>query len=484
MDGISCMSCHTMEDIDLFNHSGGFIHFNTDSTIYGPYQDPKGVTMTLYTGLQPKYAAHISSSALCGKCHGLVVDIPGRELGFVEQATYMEWTNSDFDERKEDCQDCHMPVAESPVIIASGVSDLGYRDPFYQHQFAGSNVLILKMLRDNSDLLKVKATKANFDSSISYNMTMLRHQTLDLKLQQETPVNDSLVFSVHITNKAGHKLPTGYPARRVIMQFAFIDEANGDTIFQSGALTPDGHLVHRDTDFQPHFERISSPYDAQIYQALMADASGNPTTTLAYGDHFLKDNRLVPHGFSMSHYSKDTTQIVGNALNDPDFNHDSNGQEGSGTDILYYQFPSPANGKFKAIITAWYQVLPQNWVHDLGDDHELFRRFKDLYAATTDKTIAMVSDSIKSISVSAKEAITTQVLLYPSLLGNNRLIHIETPWSDDISFTLYSTDGNVRYHSKIENDRPVRLPQNLPAGIYAAVISHQGIRVLKWIAVQ
>lgn len=484
MDGISCMACHTMQDTGLFEHNGGFIHFNTDSTIYGPFHDPKGVTMTLYTGLQPIYGAHIKSSALCGKCHGLVVDIPGRELGFVEQATYMEWSNSNYDERNIQCQDCHMPVAESPVIIASGVSDLDYRDPFYQHQFAGANSLILQMLRDNRDLLNVKASVANFDSSLKYNLTLLRNQTLDIDLKQENNNNDSLLFSVHLKNKAGHKLPTGYPARRVILQFAFINELNGDTLFQSGALTPDGHLVYKDSDFQPHFEKITSPYDAQIYQAFMADASGNATTTLAYGDHFLKDNRLVPQGFSMTHYARDTTPIIGRALLDPDFNHDSLGQEGSGTDIIYYQFPTPAQGKYKAIVTAWYQVLPKKWVHDLGDDHELFRRFTALYESAEEKSVAIVSDSITSISLANEKGIEPMISLYPSLLTQSRIIHVETPWTEGTQLSLFDMNGNHVFHCNVHSGVPIQLPRELSPGLYIASISHNQQRVLKWVAIQ
>ena len=48
---------------------------------------------------------------------------------YVEQATYHEWLNSAFaddGDTPKDCQDCHMPLVDGGVIIASGQASLGH----------------------------------------------------------------------------------------------------------------------------------------------------------------------------------------------------------------------------------------------------------------------------------------------------------------------------------------------------------------------
>ncbi len=54
-----------------------------------------------------------------------------------------------------------------------------------------------------------------------------------------------LHIDVLVENLTGHKLPTAYPSRRVWLHVA-IHDRNGLTVFESGALNPDGSIQGND----------------------------------------------------------------------------------------------------------------------------------------------------------------------------------------------------------------------------------------------
>ena len=51
------------------------------------------------------------------------------------------------------------------------------------------------------------------------------------------------------------------------------------------------------TRFEPHYTEITRPGQVEIYEAILADREGKVTTGLLTGVRFIKDNRLLPHGF-------------------------------------------------------------------------------------------------------------------------------------------------------------------------------------------
>src|SRR5690606_21447236 len=106
---------------------------------------------------------------------------------------------------------------------------------------------------------------------------------------------------VRVENLAGHKLPTGYPSRRVWIEFT-VRNAGGNVVFRSGALEPDGSILGNDNDrdprlFEQHHSRISTPEQVQVYESIMAAPDGTVTTGLLTAVDYLKDNRLLPRGF-------------------------------------------------------------------------------------------------------------------------------------------------------------------------------------------
>ena len=465
LDGVSCVSCHALENKELFEIPGGYLHYNTDSVIYGPFPNPYGVTMTQYTGLYPTYSPHISSSGLCGKCHSLITEVPGRSFGFVEQAVYQEWLNSSYSVEKIRCQDCHMPAANSPVVISSGVSGLDPRSPFAQHQLSGGNVFMLNMLKNNRESLGLPATEANFDSAIAYNTMMLRHNTLDLNLSFEDYGKDSLDFSILLINKAGHKLPSGYPSRRLFIRFYVVDGVNGDTIFQSGAIDQKGNLIHRDQSFQEHYNVINQNDQTQIYELVPGDINNKPTTILTAAVVPLKDNRLTPRGWKNGHFTKDTTSIVGAANLDPDFNHSAIG-EGSGTDVVYYRIPRPGNQRLKVYVRAYYQAIPQKWVHDLDpEENSYITSFKHMYFQEPSSSFEIASDSLVQINLSKKYVSQPSAEIYPNFLTSGSSLHFNGFENRLIDIKIYNLKGQLILVRKQASYEPLLLPP-LPPSTY------------------
>lgn len=369
--GVSCHSCHAIGDSSsLGNSFTGEIPFDTNRFIYGPFPGPLAGPMQLYVGLTPVYGPHVSESKTCSPCHTLIsntVDLTGNATGatFVEQAVYQEYLNSDYPVNLQiKCQTCHMPKIEDPIKIANGYTALPGRSPFNLHTFSGANSFMVNLIKNNKASLGVSASDANFDSTLVAIDKLLKTQTIDLTTQFDSTANDTAFFRVDLTNKAGHKFPSGYPARRAVLQFVAL-KPNGDTLFASGVFDSIFEVKNITTPFEIHHNTIRNQNDAQIYEMVMGDVNGNLTTVLERGASHLKDNRIPPLGFTTTHISYDTIQIVGDALTDPDFNK-TLGLEGSGKDIVHYNVPlNGYTGSLNIVANLYYQAVPPRWLDEM-----------------------------------------------------------------------------------------------------------------------
>ncbi len=145
------------------------------------------------------------------------------------------------------------------------------------------------------------ATRAQVDETVARVLDQLQNRTATVSIDSMQIDGGTLQAAVTVTSQTGHKLPSGYPARRAWLHVTVTDGA-GSVIFESGAFNPDGSIAGNDNDadaalFEPHYDLIDSPDQVQIYEAIMQDVAGAPTTTLLSGAGYLKDNRLLPDGF-------------------------------------------------------------------------------------------------------------------------------------------------------------------------------------------
>ncbi|MEO8067078.1 MAG: T9SS type A sorting domain-containing protein [Flavobacteriales bacterium] len=411
LDGVSCVPCHIQSADSIGLLFSGNLRFDTlGRPLYGPYDDGLfGSPMSSFVGYEPLYSPHINDAGLCAGCHTLItetVDLSGVPTGghFVEQATYHEWLNSSFNTDVDPdngitCQGCHVPRIDDAVVISANYLFLQGRSPFGLHHFAGANTFMLQLLKDNIAALGLTAQESQFDSTLALTYTQLQQNSLMLDVSVVGRAPDTAYIDVALTNLAGHKFPSGYPSRRAFVELDVLND-EGDTIFSSGGWDEEYEVNGHDAEWEPHHDVITAEDQAQIYEQVMADVNGDKTTVLERAAGLLKDNRLVPLGFTTSHPSYDTTLIENVPTTDIDFNRDALGVEGSGTDIVHYHVPM--NGYIgPAHIHAkfWYQTAAPRWMQEMfAHTSAEIDSFRTMYDNADGTPVLVQSDSLVDVT--------------------------------------------------------------------------------------
>ena len=480
LDGVSCTSCHTMTDEGFGTTFSANITYDTNQTTFGPYTNPFTGPMINVTGFTPVYGPHISTSEQCGICHTLItnpLDLDGVPTGtsFVEQAIYHEWLNSDYSAEGTSCQDCHMKKIEEPVVISPLPTNLNARTPFSEHEIAGGNVFMLNLLKNNIDELDLNATTAQFDDVISRTELMLQ-SALEINIEEGTWTEDGVEIKVTLINKTGHKLPSGYPSRKMYIEFTAFSE-NQDTIFHSGGINANGRIIgESDSAFEPHYTEITSEDQVQIYELAMGDINADLTTVLEYAYQPLKDNRIPPKGFVNDHFSYDTIPIIGEALNDDNFNY-SNSIEGSGSDIIYYKLSPELNygDAFFVNVKINYLSVPRKWLDEMFEHQsDAIDSFKAMYDQA-DGTPYLIKESEIFVMLEDIEENNDFIFsVYPNPTAD--IVNIET--KSPASFVeIYNVDGKLieRIDAKSKQSLKIDLPQE--SGIYVVKVVLEDGRV-------
>jgi hypothetical protein len=370
-DGVSCSVCHQVEKTGLgtpasFSGQLNFasIHDTHQRPEYGPFvvdQPHQRVMQSSTNGMVPQASDHIRDSALCGSCHTLyteALDPAGKPVAtFPEQMPYLEWLHSDYPNRST-CQGCHMPEVQEPVAVTAVFGPL--RQGMHRHEFIGGNFLLQQMLNDYRADLHTAALPHELIAASGRTIDFLKSQSARVTLQNEQQQSARLSLDVHVENLTGHKMPTAYPSRRAWLHFT-VQDRDGRTIFESGALNPDGSIIGDDNDadphrYEPHYREITDPQQVEIFESILGDARGNVTTGLLSAVGYLKDNRLLPTGFDKRSASHDIA-VVGNALDDPNFL----GKEST----IRYVINAAASGPFHVRAELWYQPIGFRWAHNL-----------------------------------------------------------------------------------------------------------------------
>lgn len=423
MDGVSCTVCHQITSESMGNSSGSFI-IGTNKQIWGPYGNPFASPMVVNTGFTPVFGEHIQDSRLCGSCHTLItnsLDLDGIPTGeeFVEQAIYHEWKNSNFSVNDVSCYNCHVPEITDVVKISTMPPWLEGRSPFGMHHLQGANVFMLRLLRNNIDTLGLTANATQFDSTINRTLKNLQLLSLETTLTETKRTPDSLYVNLGLQNLAGHKLPAGYPSRRVFVELYAIAEG-GDTIFHSGKMNDQYDLIDEDSEYEPHYKLIDKDDQIQIYEMVMGDIENNVTTILEQAYLHLKDNRLPPVGFSTEHESYDTIQIVGNAGSDENFNKVGI-EEGSGKDLLSYRIHLAEHATQSVNLTAkiHYQTVSGKWLEQMfqhsSEDIDLF---KNLYQEANKEPVLMDEVYLVSVPTTTINHKDLDFVIYPNPASN------------------------------------------------------------------
>ena len=440
-EGVSCTLCHQIQNLDLGTEDSFSGHYNIAEadeanafTIYGPYQNPLTGPMRNNSAYTPVAGNHMTGSEHCATCHTLYTPTLTVEDGipngnnFLEQAPYLEWQNSIYktgSTQEQQCQDCHMADPE-PATYTTRIAlqpngnvnqNWPERSPFATHSMVGGNTHVLELLRDNRDVLGIEAstTIVGFDEKIAQTRNLLQNKAAALAIPSMNVTNDQLNIDVRVTNNTGHKLPTGYPSRRVWIQLT-VRNANNQIIFESGAPDANGYIstdakrldpaclaIEKPLDFdssacyEPHRDVITDDSQVAIYETVLADTNGDITHVLLHADRYLKENRIPPQGFTNSQANSIEPQTLPAGLNgDVDFNADNN-QEGSGSDTVHYLVNvAGQTGPFSVETKLHYQAIQPAFVNSLHAEAGKVNRFKVMYAENPPTVETLASTSANS----------------------------------------------------------------------------------------
>ena len=393
-DGVTCSVCHQISKTNLGTResfSGEFVInppvAKDDHPEYGPFVITPGRQLIMQSstgGFRPTQAEHIRDAALCGSCHQLYTTARGeggKAIGSLpEQMPYLEWLHSDYT-GKYTCQQCHMPEVPEETDISSvwGTPRAG----LHQHVFVGDNFFMQSMLNRYRDELDVAALPQELTAAAQGTLEFLHTQAAKLELRKVEVAAGKLQADVYVENLTGHKLPTAFPSRRAWLHFLVTDR-NGRTVFESGKINADGSIVGNENDadktkYEPHYREITNAEQVEIYEDILGDSEGRVTTGLLNGIKYLKDDRLLPHGFDKQTAVPDVA-VIGDALDDPNFV--------GGSDLVRYSVPlGAAEGPFHVEAELWYQPIGFRWAHNLEPYQAMEpQRFVSWYNAMSTET--------------------------------------------------------------------------------------------------
>jgi hypothetical protein len=372
-DGVSCSICHQISKKNLGTRAsfvGNFIIDPPDTqgqhSEHGPYVIDAGHQLVMQSstgGFVPGEATQIRDSVLCATCHTLytvALDKDGNRTGELpEQMPYLEWQHSDY-AAKSSCQSCHMPEVQGDTPVTSLFGEL--RQGARRHTFVGANFFMLRMLSNYRQDLSVTALPDELSAAAEKTVNFVQSQSARVSIRNVESDDGKLRLDVLVENLTGHKLPTAYPSRRAWLH-VMIRDCNGRTVFESGALNPDGSIKGNINDadptrFEPHFREITSGDQVQIYEPILKDPEGHVTTGLLTAVGYLKDNRLLPLGFDKSSAANDIA-VVGDAAQDPNFND-------KGSIVRYSAAVDPVSGPFHIQAELWYEPIGFRWAHNLA----------------------------------------------------------------------------------------------------------------------
>jgi hypothetical protein len=193
------------------------------------------------------------------------------------------------------------------------------------------------------------------DFALDNFVTNARENTAKVEIVGVDTDANRLEAKVKVTNLTGHRLPSGVGFRRLFLEFDVYDEKDGRerVYWASGRTNGVGVLVDWDGKILPeeflvdqryhhHHDVITKTNQVQVYEDLATDGDGQITTSFIRRAHHLKDNRLLPIGWSKEGPSPEVPAAFVKATwpgheteDDPEY------WDGSGSDVVTYRVTLP-----------------------------------------------------------------------------------------------------------------------------------------------
>jgi hypothetical protein len=403
-DGVSCSVCHQITPENLGNtasFNGQFVIAGADSqgahAEFGPFDIDPGLMHVMRTstdGYQPTRGDQIRTSELCASCHTLITKAlapDGTVIGSLpEQVPYQEWLHSEYRDQRT-CQSCHMPAVSGTTPISRVLG--AEREGVARHEFVAANFMMQRVFSRYHDELAASASSEDFAAAADRTVSYLQSQAAKLSVSTPRIVNGRLQADVTVENLGGHKLPTGFPSRRAWLHLTVRDSSHR-VIFESGALNADGSIRGNANDadparYEPHYNEIREPDQVQIYESILQNSNGAVTTGLLSAVGYVKDNRLLPHGFEKATATADIA-VHGDALTDQNFTD-------RGQRLRYSVDTGGAIGPLEVEAQLWYQPIGYRWAQNLKSyDAREIQRFAGYFEAAGAASATVLATAVAS----------------------------------------------------------------------------------------
>ncbi|MCB1552610.1 MAG: hypothetical protein KDJ14_02285 [Xanthomonadales bacterium] len=342
--GITCHLCHRTDERGPANEPTFIGNGNLWIDDSGSCETPEGsyfgpcrkgpYTYPMSSAVPPpphgwKQDHFIGDSRFCGSCHDVSTPTTnegpvrtlilgdGTDTGipFPIERTFSEWQASVFGlpifsdgfgstapetralPRGQTCQSCHMRSSSDPDARACNFETPGSRtNDLPVHEFVGGNAWIPAVLRDEYGLGRTSA----FNRTIAWTEEMLAERSADIDVQvlSVQPLPGDMQVRVRVTNKSGHKLPTGYSEGRRMWLNLRVTDNNGGTVFESGAYDASTGVLTEDPQIKV-YEIIQGIWDRNSLKTCDADdGAGRKLFHFVLNNCVVKDNRIPPEGFT------------------------------------------------------------------------------------------------------------------------------------------------------------------------------------------
>ncbi len=409
---------------------------------------PDGPGLSQTGGRMPGGNDFITTSEMCGSCHDLTV--PVLNHGMPEQRTYTEWKFSSFSQDthvgydpirktnrpqgKERCQDCHMPKIKheysnddsgsynaDPLLVGGFPygKDRNAEGGTTVHKLTGANrdlPEMMKLLYPEVDMEVIGMPTGNdprvFPGMLSNrdsmydrakrNTEITLRDGMDVAISQVPTVvtdangvalvdangNNIYEMKVKVTNKTGHRIPSGYPdGRRFWVQVQVNDGIN--IVYESGHYDPDVAKLYNDSNRISFQRSLSNVIDAtdplnnavMVYERVTGSCDGvtcTPSSSLI-NDKILFDNRIPPAGFTYADYRMSGVKFwkydpatmlpVEDVVLDPATNAiiDQRYPDGQNWDEVTYRFAAAPGAVLTASAETYWQTHTREFMEHLKD---------------------------------------------------------------------------------------------------------------------
>ena len=381
----------------------------------------------------------------------------------LEQLTYLEWLNSGYQNefnggpKAQTCQECHMrssysnsngtlevPLIQQPI---AAVEDDRYpategrlpaeklhvrlrESGFARHQLQGLNIPLLEMFRqymergyaNGANLLSnpilgvrqddyMQKVADNLPNAIDAFVEQAASSTAEVTVAPLKFSGRKLTADVLVTNKTGHRFPSGVGFRRGFVELRVLVTSAGRerTVWCSGCTDELGVITDGDggkplpselfdkyqpgqkpersdypaqcgnvtqQQYQPHFWGARFPVtrqnQAQIFEEIDLNADCLVTSSFIRRDFVVKDNRLLPFGWTEhGPTGPDGKPVIPKEFLEPTHAEgvwgDTRYEDGSGTNLVRYEVTLPPDvnqANVRVSATLYYQSIPPHYLHD------------------------------------------------------------------------------------------------------------------------